>query len=237
MARSNDIPQLTTEERLAIAERTLQHRFRDRGLLQVALTHPSAVEDKDPARYYERLEFLGDSIVGLLIAEEVYRRFPELDEGGMTRIKVSLVAGSTLASVAGELGLESAIIFGQSEKGTGRRGLTSALENVFEALTAALYLDAGLEAARAWIVSALGPLISQEAANSPENPKSLLQEMVQAQGAAPTYSLAGQTGPPHDRTFSAVVEVDGTVLGEGVGRTKKEAEAAEIGRASCRETV
>jgi ribonuclease III len=211
---------------MAIAERTLGHEFSDRTLLQAALTHPSAAEDKDPAAYYERLEFLGDSIVGLVISEEVYRRFPDLTEGGMTRIKVSVVSGSTLANVAGELGLESAIMFGESEKGTGQRGLASALENVYEALTAALYLDADFETARRWVLATLGPLISSEAADSPENPKSLLQEVVQAKGATPVYRIATQSGPPHDRTFTAVVEVSGDVIGEGHGRSKKEAEAA-----------
>lgn len=213
-------------ERLSIAERAVGHRFEDRALLLTALTHPSAIEDRDPGRYYERLEFLGDSVVGLVIAEEVYRRFPDMPEGGMTRIKVSVVAGTVLAAVAGELGLEAAIVFGESEKGTGKRGLTSALENVYEALTAALYLEAGFEAAREWVLGTLGPRISADVADAPENPKSRLQELAQARGATPLYRIAGQEGPPHDRTFSAVVEVGGAPLGEGIGRTKKEAEAA-----------
>lgn len=213
-------------ERLKIAERAVGFVFTDRVLLETALTHPSAIEDRDPSRYYERLEFLGDSIVGLVIAEEVYRRFPDMPEGGMTRIKVSVVAGTTLATVAGELGLEAAIAFGESEKGTGKRGLTSALENVYEALTAALYLEAGFEVAREWVLRTLGPRISADVADSPENPKSRLQELAQARGATPVYRIAAQDGPPHDRTFTAVVEVAGDALGEGIGRSKKEAEAA-----------
>lgn len=217
---------LSVDERMSVAERAVGHRFKDRALLLTALTHPSAVEDRAPGLYYERLEFLGDPIIGFVIAEELYRRFPELDEGGMTRIKVSLVAGTTLAGVAGGLGLEQAIIFGESVKRTGTRGLASALENVYEALTAALYLDAGLERAREWVLSTLGPLISPDAAQTPENPKSLLQELVQARGATPTYRIPSQSGPPHARIFTAVVEVGGEVLGEGHGRSKKEAEAA-----------
>jgi len=217
---------VSVPEKLAIAERVLDHRFEDRELLQRALTHPSAVEDRDPSSYYERLEFLGDSIVGFVIAEEVYRRFPDLPEGGMTRIKVSVVAGSVLAGVSANLGLTDALILGESEIGTGRRGLASALENTFEALVAALYLDAGLDAARAWVLGVLGPLIFEEAAASPENPKSALQELLQARGESPSYRIESQDGPPHERVFTAIVEVEGEPLGAGCGRTKKEAEAA-----------
>lgn len=213
-------------ERIEIAERALGHTFDDRQLLVRALTHPSAIEDRDPGAYYERLEFLGDSILGFLVAEEIYRRFPDMPEGGMTRIKVSVVAGTTLASVAGELGLADAIIVGRSERGTGGRGLPSALENVLEALIAALYLDAGIDVVREWVLSTLGPLVSEEVALLPENPKSALQELTQAHGDAPVYKLLGHAGPPHDRIFRTSVSVGGKIVGEGSGRSKKEAEAA-----------
>ncbi len=212
------------DARLSVAERIVGHRFEDRDLLRRAITHPSACEERDPSAYYERLEFLGDAVVGLVIAEEVYRRFPELDEGGMTRIRVSVVAGSVLAEVASSLGLADALILGQSELGTSGRGLNSALENMFEAVTAALYLDAGLDVAREWVLKTLGPRINAQAARSPENPKSLLQELLQADGVAPVYRIVGHTGPPHDRFFEAVVEVSGEEWGRGFGRSKKEAE-------------
>ncbi|NTW27899.1 MAG: ribonuclease III [Coriobacteriia bacterium] len=202
------------------------HRFSDRDLLLRALTHPSAIEAKDPGAYYERLEFLGDSVVGFVIAEEVFRRYPDMPEGGMTRIKISAVAGTTLSEVAADLGLGGALIVGDSERGTGGRGLVSALENVYEALVAALYLDAGLPAAREWVLATLGSRISEDAASTPENPKSLLQEITQARGLAPTYRLIAEDGPPHARTFTCAVEMEGIVVGQGSGRTKKDAEAA-----------
>lgn len=214
------------EAKLAIAEQVVGHRFADRELLRRALTHPSAVEEKDPSLYYERLEFLGDSILGFLIAEDLYGRFPHLPEGGLTRVKVSVVAGSVLSGVAEGLGLADALIVGESERGTGRRGLASALENTYEALIAALYLDAGLDAARRWVMSTLGPLITEEAAHLPENPKSVLQEIVQARGELVAYRIEAAEGPPHDRVFTSVVEVAGTEAGRGSGRSKKEAEAA-----------
>ena len=111
---------------LAVAEQATGHKFSDRELLRRALTHPSAVEDRDPDAYYERLEFLGDSILGFIVAEEIYRRFPDMPEGGMTRIRGSVVAGTVLGRVAADLGLADAIVFGESERGTGGRGMSSA---------------------------------------------------------------------------------------------------------------
>jgi ribonuclease III len=228
MAQASDgtRPPVSEADAIALAERITGHPFADPALVRRALTHPSAVESRDPDAYYERLEFLGDSVLGFLIAEEIYRRFPDMPEGGMTRIKVSLVAGTVLARVAANLGLADAIIFGDSERGTGGRGLASALENVYEALTGALYLDGGIELARTWVDETLCPLITQEAAESPENPKSALQEFTQARGEAPVYRVVSHQGPPHARTFTAVVEIAGEVCGEGSGHSKKEAEAA-----------
>ena len=208
------------------AEEILGRKFTDRELLRRALTHPSAVEDTDADGFYERLEFLGDSVLGFIIAEETFSRFPTMREGGMTRIKVSLVAGSVLSNVARDLGLLDALIVGESERGTGGRGLNSALENAYEALTAALYLDGGLDAAREWVLRTLGPLITEDVAATPENAKSRLQELVQARGESPAYETTAIDGPPHDRTFVVTVDVGGLRLGEGTGRTKREAEAA-----------
>lgn len=217
-------PATGNDEKLAVAERALEHTFADRDLLRTALTHPSATDERDPAAYYERLEFLGDAIVGFVIADEVFRRFPTMAEGGMTRIKISIVSGSTLAAVAAELGLADALIVGESERGTGGRGLASALENVFEALTAALFLDAGLDAAKEWVLRTLGPLIVEDVALHPDNTKSTLQEILQAHGATPGYRIVREQGPPHDRTFFAEAHLGDRKLGKGSGRSKKEAE-------------
>ena len=214
------------DHRLELAESILGRRFSDQELLRQALTHPSAMNDTNSECFYERLEFLGDSVLGFIIANEAYGRFPQMREGGMTRIKVSLVAGSVLSNVARDLGLADALIVGESERGTGGRGLTSALENTYEALTAALYLDGGIEAAREWVLRTLGPLITEAAADAPENPKSLLQEFVQDRGDNASYATIDTAGPPHDRTFTVAVRVAGEVLGKGQGRTKREAEAA-----------
>jgi ribonuclease-3 len=216
--------ELTIHEKLLIAERAVGHTFRDRSLLRQAVTHPSAVNDS-VHESFERLEFLGDSIIGAVVAEEVFRRFPHMHEGGMTRIRISLVAGPILASAAQSVGLEEAIVLGESEIKTGKRGRASALEDTYEAITAALYLDAGIDVAREWVLRTLGPLIREDVATTPANPKSALQEAVQSFGTSAIYKITGHEGPPHDRSFTAVVEVGGKVVGQGYGRTKREAEA------------
>ena len=228
MTRRSVLPPTERDDdtRVALAERILGRSFADRELLRRALTHPSAAENSaDSDAFYERLEFLGDSVLGFIIAEETFRRFPTMREGGMTRIKVSLVSGAVLSAVARNLGLVDAIIVGESERGTGGRGLNSALENAYEAITAALYLDGGIESAREWVLSTLGPLITEAVAAAPEHPKSLLQEEVQSKGESARYTTLSHDGPPHERTFTVSVEVGGEQLGVGVGRSKREAEA------------
>lgn len=218
---------LTDEQRSKLdkAQDILQYRFANEQFLLAAVTHPSAVEGRSIKYSYERLEFLGDSILGAIVATEAFERFHGLDEGGLTRIKVALVAGSTLADVAGELGFADIIVFGSSEAGTGKRGLHSALENVYEAVVGALYLDGGIEAARAFVARTLFPQMSEELALEPENPKSALQEKLQEDGITPTYKLVETQGPPHDRTFVAQVFAGSQGLALGTGRTKKEAES------------
>ena len=138
---------MALSERLARAQEILGHEFNNKVLLRAALTHPSAVEGQPVSASYERLEFLGDSILGAVVARSLFESYPEFDEGKLTRLKVSLVSGATLSEVSHELGIDDIIIFGASETGTGARGLHSALENVYESLVGALYLDAGWDVA------------------------------------------------------------------------------------------
>lgn len=220
--------------RIAAAERLLGYRFRDPETIVRALTHPSHADELGATADYERLEFLGDTVLSMIVVDEVFHRFPEMPEGIMTKVKITVVSGTTLTEVAEELGLADLLVVGESEKGTGGRGLASALENAFEAIVGALYLDGGLEAARAFVLRVLGDRIHPGAAQGLEHPKSLLQELVQARGAALVYEITDVSGPPHDRSFTAHVVVDGTVFGEGAGRSKKEAEmnaaAAALGQ-------
>ena len=209
---------MALSERLTRAQEILGHEFNNKVLLRAALTHPSAVEGQPVSASYERLEFLGGSL---------FESYPEFDEGKLTRLKVSLVSGATLSEVSHELGIDDIIIFGASETGTGARGLHSALENVYESLVGALYLDAGWDAAAEFIHRTLKPHLASERAEHPANPKSFLQECVQADGhEPPAYKLVGSEGPAHAPTFTAVVLIDGIRQGRGSGSSKKEAEGA-----------
>ena len=207
------------------AQRIIGHTFENEQLLLSAITHPSANEGRAVKYSYERLEFLGDSILGAIVASIAFNTYHELDEGGLTRIKVALVSGASLAEVAENLGFADVIMFGSSEQGTGRRGLHSALENVYEAVVAALYLDAGIEVAQSFVERTLIGRMSLDLAKEPENPKSALQEKLQEDGITPTYKLVETQGPPHDRTFVAQVFAGDQGLAQGTGRTKKEAES------------
>lgn len=217
----------TSEEstKIALAEEILGYSFKEKECLLTAITHPSATEGRPFRESYERLEFLGDSILGSIVATAAFKKYPDLDEGGLTRIKVALVSGASLSALSEKLGFADVIVFGSSEAGTGKRGLHSALENVYEAIVAALYLDGGPAVAKDFIVRTLLPTMSKDMAVAPENPKSELQERMQAEGHTPTYRLLETQGPPHDRVFIAQVFVDECGMGTGEGRTKKEAES------------
>lgn len=218
---------MSISEKLAAAENICGHVFTDKMLLRSAITHPSAVEGEPVSASYERLEFLGDSILGSIVALTLFRTYENLDEGKLTRLKVSLVSGATLSEVGQELGIDQVIILGASEQGTGARGMHSALENVYESLVGALYLDGGWEAAEAFIMRTLKPHLAADRAEHPSNPKSFLQECVQSDRMdPPSYKVVGEDGPAHLPTFTAVAIVDGVRQGRGTGSSKKEAEAA-----------
>lgn len=218
---------MSIREKLATAEQICGHTFKNQDLLRSAITHPSAVEGEPVSASYERLEFLGDSILGSVVACALFKAYPNFDEGKLTRLKVSLVSGFTLSEAGLELGIDKVIILGASEQGTGARGMHSALENVYEALVGALYLDAGWDAAEAFITRTLKPHLADERAEHPSNPKSFLQECVQSDHLeAPSYKVVGSDGPAHQPTFTAVAIIDGVRQGRGTGSSKKEAEAA-----------
>ena len=171
---------MSIREKLDRAQEICGHQFNDISLLRSAVTHPSAVEGEPVSASYERLEFLGDSILGAVVAVSLFQTYTDFDEGKLTRLKVSLVSGTTLSDVGLELGIDKVIILGASEQGTGARGMHSALENVYEALVGALYLDGGWSVAETFIMRTLKPHLATERAEHPTNPKSFLQECVQS---------------------------------------------------------
>ena len=214
-------------QRVAEAERVCGHHFENQELIVSALTHPSAAEGMPVSASYERLEFLGDSILGAIVATDLFERFPDMDEGALTQAKISLVSGKMLASVAERLGVAELIVMGESEKGTGARGMHSALENVYEAIVGALYLDAGYTATHDFVQRTLGPEVSPELARKPISPKSRLQEVTQRDmRCGPEYKLVAEEGPAHDPTFTSVAMVEGRRIGRGSGPSKKASESA-----------
>jgi len=212
--------------RLSRVEELLGYRFNDQELVASAVTHPSAAEGMGVSASYERLEFLGDAVLGAIVSKILYEQFDEMDEGELTRLKISLISGNMLSDVANDLGLAPLILMGDSERGTGARGMHSALENVYEALVGALFLDAGAEVCQAFVERTLMVRVTPELAKRPLSPKSMLQQCTQKQlKCAPVYELVGQSGPAHSPLFTSRVLVDGKCAGEGSGTTKKESES------------
>ncbi|MCK6461329.1 MAG: ribonuclease III, partial [Planctomycetes bacterium] len=200
----------------------LGHSFRDKGFLLNALSHSSIKTDNRPSN--ERLEFLGDSVLGLIVSDALYRRYPEDDEGTLTRIKSQAVSRSTLQRIAVAMGLDRHILVG---KGVAKREIpASLLGNLFEAIVGAIYLDAGLAASRKFILRHLDVIIGEIVEDRAEkNYKSMLQHYCQREmGTVPGYRLLREAGPSHHRTFDVAVLLNGREFGRARGDSKKEAE-------------
>lgn len=194
-------------------------------LVRRALTHPSWAEENG-GEDYERLEFLGDSVLALVVAEHLHRTFPLAAEGDLTRMRTSLVSGRTLAERAREIGLSEYVLLGNGA--SGESGRQSVLEACFEALAGAIYLTGGLDAAAGFALTAFGPLIDDRALlETTADAKTELQEVTQGRGLGlPAYRIVRETGPAHQRDFSAEVLVGGEVVGSGAGTSKQSAERA-----------
>lgn len=213
--------------RVKAIEEIVGYKFENERLVISAITHPSAAEGRPVSASYERLEFLGDALLSAFVARYVYERFPSMNEGELSNIKTTLIAGETLSGVAQELGVGPYVVLGHSERGTKARGMHKALEDVYEALVGALYLDGGPEAARDFVKRTLLCYASPDLARRPLSPKSRLQEVTQRDfHCGPEYKLVGEEGPAHTPTFTTVVFVEGRRVGRGKGSTKKESEAA-----------
>ncbi len=206
----------------------LRESFKDGALLRLALTHGSYTNEHAEASLEsnERLEFLGDALIGLVIAEEVYRRFPYLPEGQLTAIRSALARGETLARVADSLSLGEGLSMGRGEEASGGRRRESNLAATFEAVVGALFLDQGYRAAHDFVLETLADefVVARERPFL-KNPKSLLQELVQGNGEGlPSYRILETAGEHHPSRFLAEAVVSGKVIGRGAGRRKSLAE-------------
>ena len=218
-------------------ENRIHYKFRNSLLLAEALTHPSlAYESPCPHFDNQRLEYLGDAVLQLIVTEELYRMFPDFTEGRLTKLRSRVVSRHALARFASAIHLGEYVLLGKGEEASGGRRRPSTLADAFEALIGAVYLDASPGPARELVLRLFQSEIGGMAASPEErNPKGELQECLQAiHPQAPNYRIIGESGPDHRRVFQAEVSWQGRVLATGRGRSKKDAEtraAAEAMRA------
>jgi ribonuclease III len=204
-------------------ESALGHGFQNPRLLTEALTHRSAADESSPSN--ERLEFLGDRVLGLIVAEMLIARFPAAEEGELSRRHAALVRREALAEVAERIRLEAHVIFGPSDAKAGREN-AGLLANACEAVIGALFLDGGLEAARSFITDAWQSMIA-DGETSQRDAKTRLQEWAQARGRSlPDYEVTDREGPAHAPQFVVTVRVDGEAPATGEGGSKRVAEQA-----------
>jgi ribonuclease-3 len=213
-------------------EAALGHVFRDAALLETALTHPSWAHEQGGGRGNERLEFLGDAVLDLVVAELLYAEHPERSEGELTRARAALVNRRALAERARALELGSELRLGRTEQRTAGAKKSSILANVYEAVLGALYLDAGLEAVRRFVEDSFGAAVRQGAGFAPDA-KTRFQEWAHAAlRATPTYQALRDSGVEGDpERFETQVRVGAEVFGQGAGRTKRAAELAAAAQA------
>ena len=222
------------EAELRALEARLGHRFKDLGLLDRALTHASFANESLQAtsRHNEPLEFLGDSVLGFLVADLLHARDPDGDEGTKSQIRAHLVSAPSLTSRASVLGLPDLLLLGRGEEKTGGRKKAALWANAYEALIAALYLDGGLEAARTLVEEAFGAEIAAGREAAGQDHKSALQERLQAKGlAVPEYVVVAEEGPSHSRRFRVQCLIAGHTVSEGEGTSKKLAQQQAAQRA------
>lgn len=204
----------------------LERSFENKELFLTALTHSSyANEHRDVRPSYERLEFLGDSVLGICVSDYLYRQHPDLSEGELSRLRSSVVCEKSLASVAEGLKVGEAIFLGRGEEQSNSRKRASILADVVEAIIGAVYLDAGMEKANRLVLSLLCEKLEDILLDENEDYKTRLQEAVQRRSKQPlSYRVTAETGLEHEKQFTVAVEHAGQQLGVGVGRNKKEAE-------------
>jgi ribonuclease III len=213
-------------------QQAIGYRFRDRGLLEHAMTHTSRANEDVSGGVVdnESLEFLGDAVLGFVVADLLFREFPESDEGLKSKSKAALVSTAALARQAERLRLGDYLLLGRGEEKTGGRRKPALLADAYEALIAAIYLDGGIEQARSFLVRDMAGLVADlktRGAVAGQDDKSALQELLQSQNRPlPEYRLVAAQGPDHNRLFEVEIVASGETIGRGSGTTKKEAEQA-----------
>ena len=207
-------------------ETAIGYRFRNIALLQNALSHSSYANERwhDSLKSNERLEFLGDSLLGMAVAEYLYRNFPDRPEGELTRMRADMVCETSLAAVADKIGLGEHLLLGHGEERFGGRKRASILADAVESVIAACFLDGGMEAARGFVSKYILTEVPVKQLHNADY-KTALQELVQQKkDQVLSYELIGESGPDHDKQFQVRVLLNGAPIGAGIGRSKKRAE-------------
>ena len=207
-------------------ENAIGYRFHNISLLQNALAHSSYANERwhDSLKSNERLEFLGDSILGMVVADHLYRNFANRPEGELTRMRADMVCEKALAQVANQIGLGEHLLLGKGEEQGGGRGRDSILADAVESIIAACYLDGGMEAAKAFISRFVLVNVPVSRLTNADY-KTALQELVQQKrNQVLTYTMVGESGPDHDKRFEVELTLNGQVVGHGIGSSKKRAE-------------
>jgi ribonuclease-3 len=210
----------------ALQER-LGYKFRESSLLRLALTHPSiAHEQEGTVQHNQRLEFLGDAVLGLVLTRELYERFPDFGEGPLTKARAEMVNQRSLAEQARRLAIGGCLIMSRGEIAHGGPERASSLADAFEAVIGAIFMDGGFEAAQAFVLQCFRDSFGEfTAPPNLSNPKGELQEMLQGRsGEAPRYEMMSASGPDHDRSFECAVLHEGRELARGRGKSKRAAE-------------
>ena len=206
----------------------IHYTFRDESILNNALTHSSyANEAKRGLSSNERLEFLGDAVLSIVVSDHIYRYFDHLPEGELTKIRSALVCEKSLCGFARQLGLGEYLLLSRGEQHTGGRERPSILADAFEALIAAIYIDGGMEQARTFVLSFVLPELEHKKQAPFKDYKTALQEVIQQNPEEQLeYVLVGESGPDHDKRFVVEVHINSNVVGTGQGKSKKDAEQA-----------
>jgi ribonuclease-3 len=207
-------------------EQKIHYTFRDKAVLTLALTHSSkAHEHKGAGGCNERLEFLGDSVLSIIVSDYLYKTHPDMPEGELSKLRASLVCEKSLCAFAKEIDLGSYLLLGRGEEHMGGRERPSILADAFEALIAAIYLDGSLDKARTFVLYFIKNQLKSAQTIAFKDYKTRLQEIIQQNPEEQLYySLTGESGPDHDKTFEVELHLNSNVIGKGSGRSKKEAE-------------
>lgn len=211
-------------------EEKIGYTFNNKELLKTALTHSSYANENKLPHDNERLEFLGDSVLGFVTAEYLFEEYKSRPEGVLTKLRAAVVCEKSLFRFSEKISLGEFILIGRGEEHTGGRNRPSILSDAFEAVIAAMYLDGGMDVVKPYILSFIKEAVKREA--SFKDNKSLLQEEIQrTKGNVLSYEETGESGPDHDKRFTFVVKLNGEIVGSGEGKSKKEAEQAAAGNA------